>query len=80
MPNIQIYSTQQCPYCVRAKALLQTKGLSYEEIDVSNDINMMQEMITRSGNRSIPQVFIDGDSVGGYLELTQLNAAGKLES
>ena len=80
MPNIQIYSTQQCPYCVRAKALLQTKGLGYEEIDVSNDISMMQEMITRSGNRSVPQVFIDGDSVGGYLELTQWNAAGKLES
>lgn len=78
MPNIQIYSTQQCPYCVRAKALLQTKGLLYEEIDVSTNVEHIQEMIRRSGNRSVPQIFIDGDSIGGFQELSQLNSTGNL--
>lgn len=78
MRNIQIYSSQQCPYCVRAKALLQAKGLPYEEIDVSADIDVMQEMIQRSGNRSVPQIFIDGEPVGGFQELSQLHAEGGL--
>ena len=78
MKNIQIYSTQQCPYCVRAKALLQAKGLPYEEIDVSADIDVMQEMVQRSGNRSVPQIFIDGEPVGGFQELSQLHAEGGL--
>ena len=78
MPNIQIYSTQQCPFCVNAKTLLQTKGLPYEEVDVSADIERMQEMIQRSGNRTVPQIFIDGDAIGGYQELARLNAAGDL--
>ena len=78
MKNIQIYSTQQCPYCVRTKALLQAKGLPYEEIDVSADIDVMQEMVERSGNRSVPQIFIDGDPVGGFQELSQLHAEGGL--
>lgn len=78
MKNIQIYSTQQCPYCVRAKALLQAKGLPYEEIDVSADIEVMQEMVQRSGNRSVPQIFIDGEPVGGFQELSQLHAEGGL--
>ena len=78
MKNIQIYSTQQCPYCVRAKALLQAKSLPYEEIDVSADIDVMQEMVQRSGNRSVPQIFIDGEPVGGFQELSQLHAKGGL--
>ena len=78
MKNIQIYSTQQCPYCLRTKALLQAKGLPYEEIDVSADIDVMQEMVQRSGNRSVPQIFIDGEPVGGFQELSQLHAEGGL--
>lgn len=78
MTSIQIYSTQQCPYCVRAKALLQAKGLDYTETDVADDIEILQEMITRSGKRTVPQIFIDGDPVGGFDELSRLNAAGKL--
>jgi len=78
MTNIQIYSTKQCPYCVRAKTLLQNKDLAYEEIDVSADVDAMQEMIQRSGSRSVPQVFIDGRSVGGFQELSQLSAEGHL--
>lgn len=73
MPGIQIYSTQQCPYCVRAKDLLQAKGLSYEEVDVSTDIEQLQEMIQRSGNRTVPQLFIDGVAIGGYEELMKMD-------
>jgi glutaredoxin 3 len=78
MKNIQIYSTQQCPFCVSAKTLLQAKNLAYDEIDVSEDMDVLQEMIQRSGNRSVPQIFINGEAVGGYQELSQLNAAGNL--
>jgi GrxC family glutaredoxin len=78
MKNIQIYSTQQCPYCVRAKALLQAKTLPYEEVDVTTDMVLLQEMMQRSGNRSVPQIFIDGESVGGFQELSQMNASGNL--
>jgi GrxC family glutaredoxin len=78
MTNIQIYSTRQCSFCVRAKALLQAKGLPYDEVDVSADIEHMQEMIQRSGKRTVPQIFINGNSVGGFEELAQFNAVGDL--
>ncbi len=78
MKNIQLYSTRQCPYCVRAKALLQAKTLPYEEVDVTTDMMSLQEMIQRSGKRSVPQIFIDGESVGGFQELSQMNASGNL--
>lgn len=78
MRQIEIYSTQQCPYCVRAKALLNTKGLDYEEIDVSVDQKIMQYMVERSGQRTVPQIFIDGEPVGGYEQLAMLNSRGEL--
>lgn len=78
MPNIQVYSTPNCPYCVRAKALLQSKNLSFEEIDVSEDINSLQKMVKLSGLRSVPQIFINDQSIGGYDDLAKLNADGEL--
>lgn len=78
MRQIEIYSTQQCPYCVRARALLNAKGLDYEEIDVSVDQQIMHHMIERSGQRSVPQIFIDGESVGGYEQLAKLDSRGEL--
>ena len=79
MQQIEIYSTQRCPYCVRAKALLDTKGLAYSEIDVSANDRLMQHMITRSGQRTVPQIFIDGEPVGGFEQLSQLAASGVLD-
>ena len=78
MRQIEIYSTRQCPYCVSAKALLNAKGLAYNEIDVTSDHQLMQNMIRRSGQRTVPQIFIDGESVGGYQQLSHLAAAGGL--
>lgn len=78
MHDIQIYSTRQCPYCVRAKELLQSRGLAYSETDITDDFDRAQEMVARSGNRTVPQIFIDGKPVGGFDELTALNRDGRL--
>lgn len=78
MPEIKVYSTNSCPFCVRAKALLNSKNLEYTEIDVGTDVERMHEMIERSGNRTVPQIFINDKSVGGFTELAQLNAKGQL--
>jgi GrxC family glutaredoxin len=79
MADIQIYCKDWCPYCTMAKALLKAKGLSYREVDVTADRAAEQEMIARSGLRTVPQVFIDGESVGGYDALASLNASGELD-
>ena len=76
--NIEMYTTQTCPYCASAKALLQKEGLEYTEIDVSTDADKAREMVERSGRRTVPQIFLDGQSIGGFTELLKLNGAGEL--
>lgn len=78
MPHIEVYSTPNCPYCVRAKALLQSKNLTFKEIDVGDDVERLRKMVQLSGFRSVPQIFINDRSIGGYDELAQLNADGDL--
>lgn len=78
MKQIEVYTTQQCPYCVRAKALLAARGLAYDEIDVSRDMARMEEMIVRSGRRTVQQIFIDNEAIGGFDELSRLHTDGKL--
>ncbi len=79
MPKIEIYSKEWCPYCTKAKALIRSKNLEYEEIDVTSDAVRELEMIERSRRRTVPQIFIDDRSVGGYDDLAQLNATGELD-
>jgi len=79
MPNLEVYSKEWCPYCAKAKALLKSKGLSYQEINVTSDEALQQQMITRSGRRTVPQIFLDGVSIGGYDDLANLNATGELD-
>lgn len=79
MNKIQVYTKDWCPYCVKAKALLKSKKLDYQEVDVTSDLKFEQEMIQRSGRRTVPQIFIDRESVGGYDDLAQLNATGELD-
>ena len=79
MANIEIYSKDWCPYCTKAKALLRSKALEYHEIDVTSDYEREEQMVKRSQRRTVPQVFIDGESVGGYDDLAQLNATGELD-
>jgi len=78
MPHIEVYSTPNCPFCVSAKALLKSKNLDYQEIDVSDDIDSLQKMIKLSGLRTVPQIFINKQSIGGYEELSKMNAEGDL--
>jgi len=79
MADIAIYTKEWCPYCAKAKALLKSKGLSYQEVNVTSDEALQQEMVTRSGRRTVPQIFLDGESVGGYDDLANFNATGELD-
>jgi glutaredoxin 3 len=72
MNQIEIYSTDNCPWCTRAKSLLRAKGLDFEEIDISSDQVLALEMIERSGRRTVPQIFIDDRPIGGFDELSKM--------
>jgi len=78
-PKVVVYSTLMCPYCVRAKALLQAKGVEFEEIRVDLDRDRMVEMMRRSGRRTVPQIFIGEVHVGGYDDMAALDARGGLD-
>ena len=79
MPRVEIYSTLFCPYCARAKSLLERKGVTYINFDIIEDISKRDEMLKRAGGRtSVPQIFIDGRYIGGCDELHDLDRAGKL--
>jgi glutaredoxin 3 len=78
-PNITIYGSETCPYCTAARMLLKKKGASWEEILVSRDPQKREEMISRSGHRTVPQIFIDELLVGGFDELYALEQAGELD-
>lgn len=80
MAKVEIYTTQICPYCVRAKDLLQRKGITPEEMRIDLDPARMAEMLERSGGRrTVPQIFIDGTHVGGCDDLYALESGGKLD-
>ena len=76
--GIEVYTTQSCPFCVRAKRLLTERGIPYVEFDVATDEALRNDVVRRSGRRTVPQIFIDGRSIGGYEELSTLDAAGEL--
>lgn len=81
MAKVEIYSKDWCPYCSRAKQLLTAKGAAFEEYDISMGGPQRQEMIDRSAGRTtVPQIFIDGQHVGGSDDLAALDRAGKLDA
>lgn len=77
--EVVIYTTATCPYCHRAKHLLDDKGVSYQEIRVDLEPELRAEMMERSGRRTVPQIFIDGKAVGGSDDLYALEQAGELD-
>lgn len=79
MSTIEIYLTPYCPYCVKALELLDSKKVSYQKIDVYNAPEKKQEMITRSGKHTVPQIFINNISIGGCDDLYALNDLEKLD-
>ena len=79
MPKIEVYSTAVCPYCVAAKNLLKAKGLAWEEVRVDTDPVQRETMLARSGgHRTVPQIFINDQFVGGYDDLVAADRNGKL--
>jgi len=79
--QVEVYSTLFCPYCARAKSLLEKKGVAFTNIDVMEDSSRRAEMVQRAGGRtSVPQIFINGEHVGGSDELHALERAGQLDA
>jgi glutaredoxin 3 len=74
-----MYVTGWCPYCARARSLLESKGVAVEEIDIEAVPGARSEMLARSGRRSVPQIFIGESYLGGSEELEALDAAGRLD-
>ncbi len=78
-PTIVVYTTGWCPYCQRARSLLTEKGLEIKEINVDEDGKLREEMIARSGRRTVPQIFIGDRHVGGCDDLYALDGSGELD-
>jgi glutaredoxin 3 len=77
--EVKVYTTKVCPYCIRAKALLAKRGIAYEEVDVSADPSTRDWLIKATGGRkTVPQIFIAGEPIGGSDELVELDRAGEL--
>ena len=79
MARIELYTTGWCGYCVRAKALLEQRGLAYEEIRVDDDPEFRSKLEELTGGWTVPQIVIDGEPIGGFSELWQLDRAGELD-
>jgi glutaredoxin 3 len=79
--KVEIYTTSYCPFCTRAKALLRSKGVTFEEIDVGGDPELREKMIELAGGRrTVPEIFINGQIIGGYDELRALEYKGGLDA
>ena len=79
MPRVIVYTTNYCRFCFRAKTFLRSKEVPFEEIDVTYDPPGRAEMERLSARRTVPQIFIDGQSIGGYDDIRLLDATGELD-
>ena len=79
MARIQIYSKKNCPFCVRAKALLDRKGFPYEEIDAEGQDELRFWLAETSGQKTVPQIVVDGRPLGGFSDIDALDKQGKLD-
>lgn len=81
MTKVEIYSKDYCPHCDKAKALLKRKGVDYVEYDITHDVEKQQEMFSRSaGRRTVPQIFVNDQGLGGCDDLYALDSQGKLDA
>ncbi len=80
MPSdVILYTTRTCPYCIAAKRLLGQRGIAYDEVDVTSDDAKRAWLVETTRRRTVPQIFIRGEAIGGYDELAALDKAGKLQ-
>jgi len=80
MARVEVYTTPSCSFCARAKRLLAARGIPFSEVDVGSDDALRADLVERTGRRTVPQIFIDGRSIGGFEELAALDAEGELSS
>jgi glutaredoxin 3 len=78
-PKVLVYTKRNCPYCVRAKRLLERKGVPYEEIDVEGNDDLRVWLVETTGQRTVPQVFAGERPLGGYTDLEELERRGQLD-
>jgi glutaredoxin 3 len=78
MKHVRMYSTKICPYCVRAKVLLKERKIPFEEIDVTGNADARRWLVEQTGRRTVPQIFIGEESIGGFEELRALDRSGEL--
>jgi len=79
--TVEVYSTSYCPYCIRAKGLLERKGVEFVEIDVTDDPVLRAQMVKLAGGRrTVPEIFINGEIIGGCDELYALELSGELDT
>ncbi len=80
MAKVEVYGTRSCPYCTRARRLLDSKGVEYRWIDVGADSDLYQEMMRLSGGHTVPQIFIDDQPIGGCDDMYALDHQGRLDA
>ena len=78
MKPVRVYTTLICPYCVRAKLLLRERGIAFEEIDVTRDHEARMWLVEKTGRRTVPQIFIGDEPIGGFDDLRELDRSGEL--
>jgi glutaredoxin 3 len=76
--EVKVYTTTICPYCIRAKAVLKKRGIAYEEINVTNNPEVRDWLVKATGRKTVPQIFIAGEPIGGSDDLVELDRAGEL--
>ena len=79
MPNVIMYCTESCPYCIRAEGLLVKKGVQFKKIFIDDDQSLFAEMVAKAGRDSVPQIFIDDFHVGGFDDLVELDIDDELD-
>ncbi len=79
MPKVIVYTRDYCAFCRHAKALLNSKGVDFEEIDISQDEALQEKIWQSSGRKTVPQIFVDGRPLGGFEEIRELDARGELD-
>ena len=77
--KVDVYTTTFCPYCVRAKSFLESKGVSFTEHNLGNDPDKLMALKQRTGMRTVPQIFINDELIGGYDDMMALDSAGALD-
>ncbi len=79
MASVTLYTTDRCPYCIQAKKLLDTRGVTYEEINLARDPDGRTELVEKTGMMTFPQILIDGELIGGYTETAAADKSGRLQ-